>query len=258
MSFPQTQQTGSPQGGGLAQQIPQLYNAASGGAASASNPFLAPAAAMTAASGGPAQPGMSTYMNPYTQEVIDASMGDIQRQLGINLNNIQGQSASANAFGARGELERSEAIKHALDAQARTGAALRAGSWDNALGASQNDLARLGAAGGQLGQMGEGSVRDQLARAMALSSLTGQGYDMYTGLAGQQYQMGQQERGAQQQAYDTAMQEYLRQIQYPWQAVGMQLPGIQPSSTSKTSGGSPGLLDILGTGAQVAGAIAGF
>ena len=45
------------------------------------------------------QPDIMSFQNPYTQQVIDASMADLERQRLMQQNQLGAQATAANAFG---------------------------------------------------------------------------------------------------------------------------------------------------------------
>ena len=66
------------------------------------------------------------YMDPYTQEVIDTTFADINRQADMDRNRVRDSAIGAGAFGgSRGALQQSELTRNTADQMARTGAQLR-------------------------------------------------------------------------------------------------------------------------------------
>lgn len=273
--------------GTLANQIPSLFNQAQNYATGAVNPAFGDAASlMMGAAGGtsgglgpslgyaPGWSGIQGYMNPYQSQVMDAASNDINRQLGMDLNNIQGDMAARNAFGARGDLEKSEARRNAMDALARTSANLgysgfntagqfaqqdlarrlqaSSGDLDREAMARRSDLDRMLAAGGGLGGLGNTAVSNMLAQSGQLSNLAGQGYNWYTGLNDTMSGYGQQQQDTQQQLINSALSGFNSFASYPWNVLsalnGSVPTNIQPSQSTVGSGDSgAGLLSSLGT-----------
>lgn len=98
-------------------------------AGQATNPFLGGA--------------ISQYMNPYTQQVIDTTMSDIDRQRQLAQQGINAQAISRGAFGgSRQAIAEAENNRNYADQFARTAAQLRNQGFDTALGAAQSDAAR--------------------------------------------------------------------------------------------------------------------
>ena len=85
--------------------------------------------------------GIQTYMNPYTDSVINASMGDLERQRQMQMNQMGAQASAAGAFGGS-----REGVAQALTNEgfARQGGLLSSGlrqqGFNTALGASQFDV----------------------------------------------------------------------------------------------------------------------
>lgn len=97
--------------------------------------------------GATAAGGIDPYLNPYLRDVVDTSLGDIERQRGLQQVQNDTRAAGARAFGSRNDIVTAETNRAALDAGARTAAELRARGYDTALGASQADQARALQAG---------------------------------------------------------------------------------------------------------------
>jgi len=90
---------------------------------------------------GSAADRISAYQNPYTQEVLDRSMSDLERQRQIALQQSEGQSLANNAFGGSRQAVR-EALTNENYAKqmADTAANLRYQGFNTALGAAQQDV----------------------------------------------------------------------------------------------------------------------
>ena len=83
----------SPQGGQQMQTAPQTFNVNT----AASNALQG---AMGGVANAMSQPlNVSAYMNPYTQNVIDNTQNDIERQRQMTINNMGAAATRANAFG---------------------------------------------------------------------------------------------------------------------------------------------------------------
>lgn len=140
--------------------------------------------------GGPQQiaADINTFMNPYTQSVVDTTLADIERSRLIAQEQNNAQAVRANAFGgSRQAVQAAETDRAALEQAARTSAALRQGGFTTAanLAADANRarmsgasaLGQLGATeqqldlsqAGQLGQLGSEEGRLRLAQGQTLS-----------------------------------------------------------------------------------------
>lgn len=83
------------------------------------------------------------YFDPYQQSVIDASLGDIERQRRIQRTYEDARALRNNAFGGTGaEVARSLLDENFARQSAMTSAQLRSQGWNNALTAAQSDAAR--------------------------------------------------------------------------------------------------------------------
>lgn len=83
---------------------------------------------------------IAQYMNPYTNQVIDQSMNDIDRTRQLQQQQINAQALSRGAFGgSRQAVAESENSRNFMDQQARTSAQLRSQGFDTALNAAQAD-----------------------------------------------------------------------------------------------------------------------
>jgi len=197
---------------------------------------------------------ISQYMNPYTQEVIDRSLADIERQRLMQQQQTAAQAQAAGAFGGSRQGVAQALTNEAFARQAaQTSANLRQQGFGQATGLAQSDLNRqlqaqqlnqaagLSGAGFQLGAQsqlggmgltGYNLAQTELDRFMA-NEAAKQG--MQTGLYGQQ--IGQ-------------AQSFFGQ---PAQALGYVPSAISglPYSQSTTQGMQPGLFNYLTLGAMM-------
>lgn len=89
------------------------------------------------------QGDVQRYMNPYTQNVIDSSMRDIDRARQLQRQQVNAQALSRGAFGgSRQAIAESENNRNYLDQQARTSAQLRSQGFDTAANLMQTDMNR--------------------------------------------------------------------------------------------------------------------
>ena len=152
--------TGGKGGGNAFQQASQAMTGAYGGAANAMmyQPMMID---YTAAGGGGAQamqldPSSTAYqaaqfqqsdldrfMNPYTSQVVDQSLADIERARLQQANQAAAQATAAGAFGgSRGALMEAEIARNALEQGASTAAGLRRQGFEFASQMGQQDVAR--------------------------------------------------------------------------------------------------------------------
>lgn len=147
---------------------------------------------------------IQSFMSPYTQEVIDASMRDLARQRDISLNELGAAASAAGAFGgSRQGIAEAETQRAFAETAAETAARLREAGFSQAAGLAQADLAqRMAAAQGGIGAAGAG-LQQQVA-----------------GL-GAQMAAGEAERVLGQQALDALYEQYMMQMQYPLTQFGV-------------------------------------
>lgn len=85
---------------------------------------------------------LSSYMNPYTNDVINASMADMERARQTALNNTGAQASAAGAFGGgRHALMEARTNSNAIDDMGRLSANLRAQGFQNAQNMALADIA---------------------------------------------------------------------------------------------------------------------
>ena len=190
---------------------------------------------------------IGAYQSPYTQQVIDQSMADIQRQADLARGQSQSRAIGAGAFGgSRSALLEGESQRPYIEQMARTSAGLRESGFQQAQRAAESDIARQQ-------QMAQFAPEFELrARQQQAGLLGGVGAEQQARL-GQLGQIGLQQQQLQQQALGVPYQEFQRALGYGPQQLGLLqsgLPGQAPISTTTTT--KTGLGDVLGAGLQFA------
>lgn len=86
---------------------------------------------------------MAAYMNPYTNQVVDAAMADLSRQRDLTLQENQAAAAAAGAFGGsrHGVLE-AETNRNYFDVAGQQAAELRDQAFRTGAGLAQSDMDR--------------------------------------------------------------------------------------------------------------------
>jgi hypothetical protein len=182
---------------------------------------------------------IGAYQSPYQQQVIDATMRDIQRQADIARTGAQERAIRAGAFGgSRSAILESESQRPFAEVMARTAAEQRERGYGQALRAAESDIARQQ-------QMAQFAPQFELQARQQQAGLLG-------GLAGQQLQglgllggIGAQQQALQQQAIQAQRGEFERALAYPGQQLGLLatgVSGVQPTIT-KTGGYQPSGLE---------------
>lgn len=189
------------------------------------------------------QQDVSGFMNPYQQNVVDATMARLAQARAERDAATKAQLAASKAFGneRRGVYE-----------------AQLAGEQD--LNTAQT-LANLYSQGyGQAAQMAQGLPGQQLAGASALAGLGNQALQQQQAYANMLAGVGQQQRGMAQQNLDVAYQDFLAQRGYPveqlkiFQSGLSGLPAVTSSTTTQSTPGS----GFLGAASGVTGVLGGL
>ena len=217
---------------------------------------------------------VNQYMNPFTQNVVNATQAAMNQQQGQQLSQQQSDAIRGGAFGGdRANLQRGALMGQQSLAQAQAISPLYQQNYNQALaaaqqqqgvglGAAQANRAALQNYSQQLGNLGQQGFNQGLAGSQQYGNLTQQGYNMgantaqnlaslgtnaqQAGLAGAQAQMAAGQ--AQQQTQQAGLQALYNQFQqgqaYPFQ-VAQFLANIAEgtgalsgnTTTSTTSGG---------------------
>jgi hypothetical protein len=184
---------------------------------------------------------IGAYQNPYTQQVVDTTLADLDRSRQMAVSRDQDRAIGAGAFGgSRSGVLEAETNRAFADQAARTAAGLRQGGFDRATSLAGQDINReIGNRGFQAGLFGN-QLADQYNNLGLLS-----------GIGGQQQQF-------QQQALNQAYGQYADAMGYGQKQLGLlsQAAGLIPqqSTTTQTGRQETGAGDVLGTAAQLAAA----
>jgi hypothetical protein len=170
------------------------YGAATGRASSAGPASMADFSGYNAAQFGGATANMGNigqYLNPYTQNVIDSSMADLERGRQTAAQQIGERAQAARAFGgSRQGVAEALSNQQFAETAGKTISQLRAQGFDTAANLMQQDLNRQQQAGlsnqtalNQAGQFGAGafnqaSLANQAARNQMAQFNAGQGQQM--------------------------------------------------------------------------------
>ena len=186
----------------------------------------------TTAAGG--MPNISAFQNPYTQQVIDTSMADLERQRLMQQNQLGQQASAARAFGgSRQGIAEAETNRAFAEQGGQLAAQLRQQGFNTALGAAQN----------QQGQ--------QLAAAGQLGNLSQQGFNMGQSINQQQQQFGTMQQAINQALIDAARGQYGGFTGSPTQSLSAllgALGGANMGQQTSTQTQQPGLFNYLSLG----------
>lgn len=179
------------------------------------------------------------YMNPYQQDVIDASMAEMNRQNLMGMNRLDDASQLAGAFGGdRHGIAMSEQARNFADQQNNWLANYNAANFDQATGQAQFDIG---------GQHQNKAANMQAGNNLANMANLGMGHAM--GIQGLMGQAGSQQQQIMQQIMNAGQGGYNNMM--GWGGQGGGIPGLPGSSTSQTS--TPGIMDWLGLGLKAYG-----
>jgi len=189
------------------------------------------------------QPGAyQQYMNPYTQDVLDQSLADLQRQADMERQRIGSAAVQAGAFGgSRQAVAEQELQRNTADAFARQSAQLRAQAFESAQDRAQQGAELFGKLGLQQAAMGESA---QAAQARDIGILS---------------QLGGQEQAQQQAELEAQRATSLERQFEPYQRLGFMsdifrgVPSTTSTVTSKTAPSPSMLSQVAGLGMGVAG-----
>lgn len=178
------------------------------------------------------------YMNPYTQQVIDASMNDWQRMSQRRMTDTNSNAAKVGALtGDRSQVAQALA-REAADNEMSSGIAnLRNQGWQSALGAAQTDASRAlqgaqvqGALGGLAQDYGYKDANALLDVGKMQQDLSQKRLDTNTANAKQR------------SAYDFETTQWLASL---LQGIGSQAGGTQTGTGTTTQKGGSGILGPL-------------
>jgi hypothetical protein len=210
---------------------------------------------------GPNAAGITSYMSPYMQNVVDVQK---QRAVQDYMKQIPGTQFAAARSGARGgtrdALIRSEGIGNLQQQLQGIQATGLQSAYDKAMAQAAQDAAlraQYGLAGSQLGEssrqfganLGLQNIGQQLAAAGQLGSLGQQQYQQAMGINTAQQGAGAQIQALKQQDLTNQYQQFIEQQQQPFKQLGFFsdiLRGIPSGSYSVYQPGGSSLGQIAG------------
>lgn len=156
------------------------------------------------------------FMNPYTSQVIDTTLADLDRANQMALNRVGQSAVGAGSFGgSRQGVAEAETNRAFLDQAARTAAQLRASGFGQAQTAAQDLAARNQAAQGQ-------QMSRQLQAADALRAASQAKFNRDIAFAQAQQNLGLGDRDRRQQALDLQYGDFLEQRGFPLQQLAIR------------------------------------
>lgn len=243
---------GAPQGG-IGNVNQAAAQAVLGAGMTTANEMMTAPAAIQA--GQLATTDYAPYMNPYTQQVIDAQAQDVLRNAQLGLNNLGAQAQAARAFGGSrhgiAEAELGRGVASTLGQQA---AQLRSQAFQNAQQAALSDIGNRFAADQFNVNTALAGSQNRQAAAQQLANIGNIGFGMGQQINQNLMAQGALQQGVQQALIDAAKQQYAgytgapaSSIDYLSRAIGV-VPGVSTSTTDS----SPGLFGMLSSIASLA------
>jgi hypothetical protein len=202
---------------------------------------------------------LSSYMNPFTQSVIQSGMNAIDTQRMQALNQVGDQALKSGAFGgSRQGIQEGVTNAAAANSAGQLASQLMGQNFSQAQAAAQNDINRNlqgQLANQQAGLQGAGL---NLSAASQLGNLASAGQNSFlqglqASMLGQQAIQGQNQNvlDAKKQYYTEQQQFPLQQLQIPLQALGVTPYGSTTTQSTPTTGspflsGLGGFLSLFG------------
>ena len=194
----------------------------------------------------PTQAGLQQYTNPYETQVVQQSLGDLERSRLMAQNVGGAQAGAANAFGgARHGIAESETNRAFADQAARTASGLRQTGYQNA----QTMERQAQMTNQQAGYLGE---QQRMAAGQQLGSLSNLGFGMGQTIQGNMDRQGAMQQALQQQLINEAKGQYAGYTGAPAQSLQylLQAVGGAPASGQSSETYDAGLFDYLTLGAK--------
>lgn len=189
---------------------------------------------------------LTQYTNPYETQVVQNTMGDMDRQRQIEANQLAAQASARGAFGgSRDALMQSELSRNYGQQMGNMAAQMRQAGFQNAQQMASKDIA-TGLAGSQ--------NRQQAANT--LGNLSNLGFGAGMALNDQSFQQGGLVQGINQMLMDAAQSQYAGYQNAPANAISQTSGAISatpaPMSQTQTNTKNPGLFDYLTLAATAA------
>ncbi|MCP5014636.1 MAG: hypothetical protein GY938_05055 [Ketobacter sp.] len=204
---------------------------------------------------GDAAGSIQDYMNPYIQSVLNDTLGEMNRQAGVDKLNIDRGATMAGAFGDAGHgIERSEHQRNVTQAKGQQTNRALADAFGQAMGMRESDLNR----GLQTFQTNAGQYEGGLDRMISgmgqASNVEGNDLNNFMKYIGGLSGMGSQQQEQDQAGMDLQYGDFLRQLGYPAEMLDIlnKTTAMQPHGTSTTTPAPSKGSQALGTGMALA------
>ena len=193
------------------------------------NHFQGAAQATMAAGQAFANPNVNQFMNPYQQQVVDATIRDVGNAAQIGLNNIGAQAQRSGAYGgSRQGVMEAEALK----------------------GFNQQALDQVS----RLNQQGFNNAMNNAFRsASGLQGIGSQAFNMGQAINQQQMRQGAMQQQLMQNLINAGKNQYNQFASAPTNKLGLPLAalGATPLPETQTTDRQLGIMDYLTAGAQM-------
>ena len=193
------------------------------------NPYQGAAQATMAAGQAFANPNVNQFMNPYQQQVVDATIRDVGNAAQIGLNNIGAQAQRSGAYGgSRQGVMEAEALK----------------------GFNQQALEQVS----RLNQQGFNNAMNNAFRsASGLQGIGSQAFNMGQAINQQQMRQGAMQQQLMQNLINAGKNQYNQFASAPTNKLGLPLAalGATPLPETQTTDRQLGIMDYLTAGAQM-------
>ena len=175
------------------------------------------------------------YMDPYTQEVIDTTFADMDRQGLANMYDLNQSAIGSGAFGgSRGAVARQENARNIRDQKASFGAKLRSDAYKTAQSQAQSAFENQAKRGQSASQIFQGLGTAQAGLGQLGQTLATNDQQNVLGLGGleQQQQQAMEQAGA--MGIERAMEPFTR-----FSYMSDIAQGIPSNQSAMNTGGAP-------------------
>lgn len=186
---------------------------------------------------------LSAYQNPYTEQVIDNTLSDLDRARKIQLQSDQDAAIGQGAFGgSRSAILESETNRNFADRAGDIASRLRSQGFDRATNLANLDINR--------------GLQSDLYRSNILGNQLADQYKSLGLLTG----YGDRDQALKQAGLDFDFNEFIRGYEDPYRKMQMMTSATSgmPYATSTTEGTSTGLLGRLSGAKNIYNAISGL
>ena len=197
---------------------------------------------------------MTPYQNPFQQQVIDASMADMNRANQMALNNVGAQAGSAFG-GDRHAIAEAETNRNFANQAAQMTAGLNQAGYQNAQNMAQFDIGNNFAAQNQNNSNNFAANQSMMGGANQLANLSQQGFNYNQQINEGLANTGNAQQNLMQQIINAANGQYGDITNYGQNMLNLPIAAVGGAQfpTTQTNAKQPGLFDYLTLGATAMG-----